>query len=132
VIEQGSVSTERPRKSSWLVPVLGIAAVVASVSWLVIYPMVVQRRTDARHAVLQAKREYRSAIALLRFKNEADSVTIRHGGTPTKNTAVDKNVHSTESRFMSECRACASAESCERDRLSVVSGRDSDNYSPCD
>lgn len=83
-----------------------VIAVLVLGTWLTLY--LVNARSERRKAVADARREFSSAVY------------------------TGSGVRGAQRAYVEACRACASANECERDRLVIAAGRSSETYNPCE
>ena len=107
-------------------------AVVLCGGGFLAYQMHSETRAEQRKAVAAAKQELVAAHSVADFARAMDRRSMRQGfGGEPDHGALGRE-DTAEALFMKACRECASADICERDRVSIVAGRSSENYNPCD
>lgn len=104
-----------------------IAIVLAFVGALLATPFYLEHKKEQRATVALARAQFASDLWIVAMDERAEQATGREPPAGHKPLLQDS-----ERRFMEACRSCASAETCEHERLSVARGVSSENYNPCD
>lgn len=114
---------------------LGVLVVLGG---LVAVPVYAEHRRAQRDAAAQAKLAYiirrGAADAAERAERirDVDRMGPDTAEVRARDAKIEADAASAERAYITACTACASAEACERDRLTIIRGQGSATYSPCD